>query len=534
MIKDKWLALSPVRRRNMLIAAGASLGVAVIGIALIATLAAGLVYDIEAEQNIAGNAAKITDPSASGGSALAFGSKSQPDGSGGTTAALQLKVASDGRSFVKADGTPFFWLGDTAWSLFVNLDRSEVAQYLDNRAGKGFNVIQAVAVGTPSGGNGPNRQGDSPFSGGLSDLSITPGNNPSSDAEYDYWDHVEYVIQEAAERNMYIGLLPVWSSSTANDELNTSNAQEYGEFLGERFGKKYSNIVWITGGDDNDGYFPEIWDNLTRGIAIGASGSEDYSKVLMTYHPGGGRNSADAFHDESWLDFNMHQSGHDLVDYNGGVWNNIDLSYNKTPAKPFVDGEPLYEQHPIDFDPSNGYGSATDVRQIAYISSFSGAAGHTYGHHNIWMFYGTPRGGSGASPKDIYWKEAMDAPGAQQMGYLQALMQSRARPNVFRVWDQGLIQSDTYGESSAAIRAIRGSDNSYLMVYSGEGRSFGVNTGALSGSNITAYWYDPRTGDATEISSPSKGSDVQFNPPSDDDWVLVVDDASKGYGQPGA
>jgi hypothetical protein len=62
---------------------------------------------------------------------------------------------------VRSDGTPFFWSADTAWSLFVNLDRDEVVRYLDARARQGFTVVQAVAVFPQAGGPGPNRYGDS-------------------------------------------------------------------------------------------------------------------------------------------------------------------------------------------------------------------------------------------------------------------------------------------------------------------------------------------------------------------------------------
>ena len=37
-----------------------------------------------------------------------------------------LKVAENKRFIVHADGTPFFYLGDTAWELFHRLSREEV------------------------------------------------------------------------------------------------------------------------------------------------------------------------------------------------------------------------------------------------------------------------------------------------------------------------------------------------------------------------------------------------------------------------
>ena len=56
-----------------------------------------------------------------------------------------LTVSSNGRFIEHADGTPFFWLGDTGWLLLSRLDRDEAAAYLDDRRAKGFNVIHGDA-----------------------------------------------------------------------------------------------------------------------------------------------------------------------------------------------------------------------------------------------------------------------------------------------------------------------------------------------------------------------------------------------------
>ncbi len=53
----------------------------------------------------------------------------------------RLRVSPDHRSLVKEDGTPFFYLGDTAWELFHRLNREEATTYLEDRAKKGFTVI---------------------------------------------------------------------------------------------------------------------------------------------------------------------------------------------------------------------------------------------------------------------------------------------------------------------------------------------------------------------------------------------------------
>ena len=45
----------------------------------------------------------------------------------------RLKVSENNRFLVKDDGNPFFWLGDTGWLLFKNLNREDALIFLDDR-----------------------------------------------------------------------------------------------------------------------------------------------------------------------------------------------------------------------------------------------------------------------------------------------------------------------------------------------------------------------------------------------------------------
>jgi hypothetical protein len=58
----------------------------------------------------------------------------------------RLRASENKRFLVTTAGRPLFWLGDTAWELFHRLDREQATRYLEDRARKGFTVIQAVAL----------------------------------------------------------------------------------------------------------------------------------------------------------------------------------------------------------------------------------------------------------------------------------------------------------------------------------------------------------------------------------------------------
>ncbi|MEM9660422.1 MAG: DUF4038 domain-containing protein, partial [Planctomycetota bacterium] len=116
----------------------------------------------------------------------------------------QLGVSENGRDLVDGDGKPFFYLGDTAWELFHRLNREEADVYLENRAAKGFTVIQAVALAELDGLTAPNAYGRLPLIDG-------DPNRPAVDRENDdYWDHVDYVVAKAESLGLFVGMLPTW------------------------------------------------------------------------------------------------------------------------------------------------------------------------------------------------------------------------------------------------------------------------------------------------------------------------------------
>src|SRR5262245_58203423 len=56
-----------------------------------------------------------------------------------------LKVSENGRYFVR-DGAPFFWMGDTAWSLVNRYAPEEAEEYFQHRRAQGITVVHVVAL----------------------------------------------------------------------------------------------------------------------------------------------------------------------------------------------------------------------------------------------------------------------------------------------------------------------------------------------------------------------------------------------------
>ena len=435
----------------------------------------------------------------------------------------QLQISPNKRFLQTSDGTPFFWMGDTAWELFHRLNREEATSYLKNRADKGFTVIQAVVLAELDGLHTPNAYGEVPLE----------NDDPTKPREA-YFQHVDFIVRKAAELNIYIGMLPTWGDKVYKDRwgtgpeiFNAENAGVYGKWIGNRY-KNDKNIIWILGGDRNprnDGDVA-IW----RAMAAGIEESVGRDKALMTFHPqpngvqDGG--SAKWFHKDDWLDFNMFQTGHcrEIL-----LWDRMEYAYTLKPVKPVLDGEPIYEDHPVCFNANDlSTSSAYDVRRAAWFDVFAGAFGHTYGCHDIWQMYAPNR--TPVNGPHLPWYVAVDLPGAGQMKFLRKLIESR--PMLDRIPDQTLI-TDALTVTDR-IQATRGND--YIFVYSSQGKKFTVSTGKISGNEIISYWYNPRNGEIKENGKSKKGSQQEFTPPTSGyghDWVLVIDDAGKNFKRPG-
>lgn len=197
----------------------------------------------------------------------------------------------------------------------------------------------------------------------------------------------------------------------------------------------------------------------------------------------------------------------------------------RKPFKPTLDGEPRYEDHPVKgpvWNRRNEPGAFLpwfdewDVRPPAYASLLAGACGHTYGNHNICQMW-LP----GREPISIArtpWPDALHHPGALQMKYMRGLFE--ARPFWKFLADQELVADAAANEA----RAARANDNTFAVIFLPKGGSAKVRASRLSGSRITAHWFNPRQHSAQLIGVFDREHEMHFEAPSagrNNDWVLV-------------
>jgi hypothetical protein len=431
----------------------------------------------------------------------------------------KLQVSPNKHLLIHENGTPFLWVGNTAWEMIHFSRREEVSQFFENRHRNGYTVVLTCALAEVEAMSRVNAYGYLPMT----------GRDPLRPVE-EYWKHVDYVIQKAEENDIYIALVVTWGTWLHDAKIiNDNNAYQFGQWIGDRY-KNSPNIIYILGCDREPaqaGSYDDtpVWDKLAAGIK-----SRDQNH-LMSFLPK--TRSSSYFRHSSWIDFNIMQTGHEKLDNPASyLW--IESDYRLKPARPTIDCEPRYEDHPVNWNDKNGFFTDFDARQTAYWSLFAGALGCNYGNRSIisWytpgyqakLWYGNP---------GQYWYEAIDRPGSLDMKHLSDLMNSR--PFISLVPDQSLITSANQPDGSHFQAAL---GDGYAFIYNPFGRTFSADLKKLSGTHIRCYWFSPRDGSVIFIGEyRKKAGKMSFDPPGSEgrgnDWILVMDDSSRNYPEPG-
>ena len=436
----------------------------------------------------------------------------------------RLKISDNNQYIVTDNNKPFFWLGGTAWELLHRLNREEVLIYLDDRAAKGFTVIQTVILAEIDGLNTPNAYGDLPLI----------NKNPTQINEK-YFEHVDYVIQQAEKLGIYVGLLPAWADKlwavrpidsekgTGMPLINSKNAEKYGELLARRY-LNQSNIIWVLGGD----WVPRDDDQVETIRAMARGIRKVDTEHLITFHPRGGKYATQHFNDE-WLDFDMFQTGHGsfVKDYEF-----VAKCKAISPSRPIINGEPRYENIPNRLSRQALYGwlDDSDVRISAYWSMLSGAAGYTYGCNDIWQMYSIER-----TPKILArtgWQKAIHLPGSTHVKYMKELLSLFPWHKMDN--NQSIILNENPKDSVHIVCSI-GNEKDFILAYTPIGKPITLDLSKMNAETVKAFWFNPRTAESIKIGEFKVTETPEFKPWSmgrGSDFVLVILDFNSNYKLP--
>jgi hypothetical protein len=457
----------------------------------------------------------------------------------------RLRISDNKRYFIKADGRPFVWLADTAWTMPQRLKWDDVDFYMNKRKVQGFTVLQIVALDPEQDVEMRNPAGVKAL---INDNPLTPDER--------YFNYLDWIIDQAEVYGFYVLLLPAWGQLIVGDNwrgqtfaktIHEENAYAYGRWIGDRY-KDRANILWCLGGDRQPIHrgidYRNIWRSMAEGLAKGITGLDlkynepnvIWQELLITYHAcheaeTGLCSTFSYWNDEeAWISFIMLQSGHGLKPKNYEL---VKHEYDRALTMPVWDGEPAYEMMPTSWPVITGLHDDWIVRKRAYWSLLAGSFGHTYGHSTIWCMISEKEKNKFRS---LSWFEALDCPGAGQIKILRDFLESRDLSTCVPAQDILLQQSQRADEDQDHHnQAARQADGQFICVYFPSGGQETIDVSSLQSDHCARWWFNPRDGqcyldsDTTTdkpavikldqpkltVTSPTAGSHL--------DWLLVID-----------
>ncbi|HUT59243.1 MAG TPA: DUF4038 domain-containing protein [Phycisphaerae bacterium] len=410
-----------------------------------------------------------------------------------TSQVTPILVSDSGRYFVRPEGEPFFWLGDTQWELFRSFSLEDARQILDSRSSLGFNCLQIMLVGVnPT----ENVEGELPWHHG----------DPLKPNEK-YFAHVDRVIDLCGGYDGLVLVVGIYHSVLMKGLINPENARPWARWVAQRYGRVPA-VVWSMYPRAIREDIP-VCRELARGLREADGGSH-----LITAHPDPSpASSGTILHDEDWLAFNSIQT-HSHTDL---IYFMVADDYGRQPAKPVVMAEGAYEE-------GMGYGFDVTplwIRRQAYYSYLTGGY-HTYGHRGFWQI-------------PLSWRQALDPPGARQMGILKKAIM--ARNQWWRLTpDQELLPSGGRTDGQVLVLAARHPEGRWAIVYTASPSRFCVDMRRLGpGRESEAFWIDPATGGSCDRKRHANvGERVFETPAACEDGLLVLEVTGGEDGQTSA
>lgn len=409
-----------------------------------------------------------------------------------------------------ADGTPFFWLGDTAWNGALLSTPEEWQHYIRQRVRQRFTAVQWVTTQWRASPDG-DRLNQLAFSG-RDRIAINP----------EFFQRLDQKVAALNRAGLLSAPVLLWAiGGGSNPAINPGfslpedQAIRLAQYMVARW--QGHDVLWVLPGDgDYRGERSEKWKRIGRAVF----GGQAHAPVVL--HPGGMHWVLPEFQQEEWVDIHGYQSGHGDDDKTLRWMTEGPPSRDwKTGApRPFINLEPPYEHHlayqsrkPIE---------PHAVRRAVYWSLLNApTAGVTYGGHGVWGWDDgtkppTDHAGSGVP---LPWKNALVMAGAEQMRHVATTFTGidfwRLRPAPAALAEQPGVEA-----AARFIAAAASEDRDLLVVYTPEVRTIALNGDAVPRGRAT--WHDPRTGAHTPAHAVRSASLIRFEAPAGGDWLLVV------------
>jgi hypothetical protein len=406
-----------------------------------------------------------------------------------------VRVGDTKRYLVFDDGTPFFWLGDTGWLAFRQSSMTEWKTYIDNRAAKGFTVIQTHASQYLP--NDSTQAAISPLKNGLPD----PG----------YFNNLDEKISYANQQGLVVLLVGLGVSGKGHyiPEMNTA---AFARYLTARLA---SHAVIFS--PSMDARYDDRNDQMATLLKAASP------VHLVTQHVGTLIEAAAAYHLKPSIDFTALQSGH----HNGNIAKAHEAAvkwsqnlWQLEPTKPVINSEAMYDGRGS--NEGNSW-REQDARKLGWMSWLSGALGYTYGAGETDRHVTGGQGGLFRFVKDStsydYWRNVLEWPSSTQMSYLKQFFaqipwwQLEPAPDRIRNQANSPLQTMTLSRSR---------NGDLVVAYLPDNHSIQMDMNGLQ-SGLKGYWFNPVQNQYRTVSeSIGQAGEQTFRSPGAGDWVLLL------------
>lgn len=390
-----------------------------------------------------------------------------------------------GHFFAYADGTPFFWVGDTWWNWTKrNIRFSTFKTLVDDRAAKGFTIGQLFV---PANGWGA--------SASLLDSTYTR-------LDVAHMRKVDSMIAYANSKGITVWVHGWWSRKNLHMTAGEEKIKRWWRYLVHRLAAY--NVVWVIAGEYNldnyGGLGLPFWKMLGQLVKT----EDPYDRIVGMHNTpptwSGGMeapqwSTAAVLHHEPWLDYNQSQVGHGKM-ANEMIPDVVSEAYRAKPSKPIVVTEPWYE-----FVEGNPTGM--DIRFAAWTAVLSGAAGHTYGGGHVWLA-NVPEspGGGGAWPIEKgFARNTLDYEGAVSMAHFAAFFR---KISWWKMTPHPELVSEYPDKYCAAVPG-----GEYIVYLRWAGTVKVDLRPSTASDSFEYYWYNPATAQSGS-SRVVKGGGIRF------------------------
>lgn len=423
----------------------------------------------------------------------------------------RLRLSPDQRYLMHDDGTPFFWLGDTAWNGPLLSTADEWKHYITQRKRQTFTAVQWVATQWISAPDG-DLNGELAYNG-HEHIQVNPA----------FFQRLDAKIVALNRAGLLSVPVMLWAAHWSKPQVNARNpgftlpedqAIKLARYMVARWSAYHT--VWLLPGDgDYRGERADRWRRIGRAVF------HDAPDTLVSLHPGGMQWCMDEFRDEPWLNIAGYQSGHGDDDA-AFRWLNAGppaQDWHKQRPRPLINLEPPYEGH-IAFQSRRLHDDHSARRGLYWSLLNAPTAGVTYGGHGIWGWddgsappVGHPRTGT---PKP--WQEALHLPAAEQLRHLSQLFASL---NWWELCPAPEVLAVQPGDAQPRRFIAASRAGNTLLLYLPENDQVEINASAFL-AEVPATWFNPRTGELYPVQYQVDSSIYRLNSPGAGDWLLVI------------